>query len=113
MPGEREKEKFAAWDGRTASDWIAYFDGADAVINLAGENIAAKRWTVARKQEIISSRVDATRAIVNAISRVQKKPSILINVSAVGYYGDVPDLELTEASVRGEGFLAETAARRF
>jgi len=78
------------------------------VINLAGENIAAKRWTVARKKEIVSSRLDATRAIVRALGEVQKKPAVLINVSAVGYYGDVPDLELTEASGKGEGFLAET-----
>ena len=96
------------WDGKTSGDWAAYLDGADAVINLAGENIAAQRWTAARKQEIVSSRVDATRVIVKAIGQARKKPAILINASAVGYYGNVPDLELTEASGRGEGFLAET-----
>jgi len=106
--GAKERERFVAWDGRNAGEWIALLDGADAVINLSGENIAGERWTAARKQAILSSRVDATRAIVEAIGRAQKKPAVLINASAVGYYGDAADLELTEASARGAGFLAET-----
>ena len=105
--GETKGETFVAWDGRTAGEWATHFDGADAVINLSGENIAAKRWTPSRKQKILSSRVDATRAIVEAIKRARKKPAVLISASAVGYYGDASDLELTEASAKGEGFLAE------
>ncbi len=102
------REKFVAWDGKTLGDWAACLDGADAVINLAGENIATVRWTAARKRVIVSSRVDATRAIVSAIQSARKKPAVLINASAVGYYGDVPDGFLTDASSRGKGFLAET-----
>jgi NAD dependent epimerase/dehydratase family enzyme len=130
------REAFVSWDGKNPGDWAAHLDGADAVINLSGENIAAKRWTPARKQKIVSSRVDATRAIVNAIAHAKQKPALLINASAVGYYGPCPrssrkvdkdrpipptwrrddkywdgdaaDLELTEASPRGPGFLAET-----
>jgi uncharacterized protein len=102
------REKFVVWNGRGSGDWTSCLDGADAVINLAGENIAAKRWTPFRKQEILSSRVDATRAIVNAIELSPKKPAVLINVSAVGYYGDAAGRELTEASEKGAGFLAET-----
>ena len=102
------REKFVAWDGKTLGGWAACLDGADAVINLAGENIAAARWTAARKRAIVSSRVDATRAIVNAIQSARRKPAVLINASAVGYYGDVPDGFLTDASSRGKGFLAET-----
>ncbi len=136
--GENEHEKFIPWDGKGPGDWVACLDGADAVINLAGENIAAKRWTPSRKQEILESRINATRAIVQAINAVRHKPSLLINASAVGYYGpcprssrkadkdrpnfqnleidkywdgDDPDLELTEKSPQGEGFLAETCAR--
>lgn len=133
---ETERETFVEWDGKICGEWAAWVDGADAVINLAGENIAAKRWTPSRKEAIISSRVDATRAIVKAIGSARKKPAALINVSAVGYYGpcpissrkvdkdrpippwwrrgdkywdgDVPDRELTETAGRGEGFLAET-----
>ena len=110
--GEAGREKFATWDGKTSGVWAAYLDGADAVINLAGENIASKRWTEARKKEILSSRVDATRAIVNAIAQTRKKPGVLINVSAVGYYGNVPGLELTETSGRGGGFLGARRPER-
>ena len=64
-----EPEKSIQWDGKNPGDWVHYLDGADAVINLAGENIAAKRWTPRRKQEIVSSRLDATRAIVRELLR--------------------------------------------
>ncbi len=107
--GEKmSRESFAVWDGKSAGDWAVHLDGADAVINLTGENIAAKRWTPSQKQQILSSRVDATRAIVNAIEQARRKPALLINASAVGYYGDAADRELSEASPKGEGFLAET-----
>ena len=106
--GEAERETLVAWDGKTAGVWAAHLEGADAVINLAGENIAAKGWTAERKEVLLSSRVNATRAIVTAIGQVRAKPSVLINVSAVGYYGDTADEVLTETSVRGQGFLAET-----
>lgn len=108
MAGERGRETFGVWEGRGHGDWVAHLDGADAVINLTGENIAAKRWTQEQKQRILSSRVDATRAIVNAIGLAKQKPALLINASAVGYYGDVPDQELTEFSAKGTGFLADT-----
>jgi len=100
-----EIEKY--WDGKNPGDWTACLDGADAVINLAGENLASKRWTRSQKQRILLSRVDATRALVEAMGRVRQKPGLLINASAVGYYGDAKDLELTESSARGAGFLAE------
>jgi uncharacterized protein (TIGR01777 family) len=105
---EYGNEKFTVWDGKAAGLWISSLEGADAVINLAGENIAAQRWTPSRKQEILASRVDATRAIVEAIGLVREKPSLLINASAVGYYGDAFDQELSETSPKGQGFLAET-----
>lgn len=101
-------ETLVVWNGESPGDWMTRLDGVDVVINLAGENIAAKFWTAARKQAILSSRVDATRAIVNAIAHAKKKPTVLINASAVGYYGDVPEGELTEASGAGHGFLAAT-----
>lgn len=103
-----EREVFVAWDAKTSGDWASRLDGVDAVINLAGENIAGERWTPVRKQKIISSRVDATRAIVNAIAQAKQKPAVLINASAVGYYGDADDRELTEKDPEGTGFLAAT-----
>ena len=106
-PNSRCAEIESYWDGKTLGEWAAYLDGADAVINLVGENIAAGRWTVERKARLLSSRVDATRVIITAIEQSRKKPAVLINASAVGYYGDVPERELTESSGKGEGFLAE------
>ena len=106
--GKTGREKFVAWDGRTVGAWGECLDGSNAVINLSGENIASKRWTAFQKQKILGSRVEATRAIVNAIKLVRRKPELLINVSAVGYYGDAADLELTETSAQGLGFLAKT-----
>ena len=108
---EKNGKILVPWDGRTPGDWVAQLDGADAVINLAGENIASKRWTAVRRQEILSSRVETTRLIVNAIAQVKKKPEILVNASAVGYYGDVPEGVLTETSDAGDGFLAKTCGQ--
>jgi hypothetical protein len=93
------------WDAVRVDDWISELDGADAVVNLAGEPIAARRWRYWQKYRIMFSRVDATRAIVYAIQHAKKKPSVLVNGSAVGYYGDVPNGDVTESHKKGEGFL--------
>src|SRR3989338_3982565 len=87
---------YAYWDAKTAGPWINQIDGADAVINLSGEPIAAKRWTPEQKARIIASRIEAAEAIVDAISKTKKKPSVLVNASAVGYYGNVPSGSVTE-----------------
>jgi uncharacterized protein (TIGR01777 family) len=81
--------------------------GVDAIVNLAGENIAGGRWTAARRARILSSRVDATRTLVTACAQLKRKPGVFINASAVGIYGDAGDAELTEASPPGLGFLPE------
>ncbi|HEX9444500.1 MAG TPA: TIGR01777 family oxidoreductase [Candidatus Binatia bacterium] len=80
--------------------------GADGVINLAGEPIAGKRWTGAQKQKLRASRVDPTRALVDAIGRSRSKPGFLLNASAVGYYGPRGDETVTEADGPGGDFLA-------
>lgn len=95
------------WDGKTPGEWSGYIDGANAVINLTGESLAAKRWTVKQKKKIISSRVDTAKVIVDAIRRAAQKPSVLVNASAVGYYGDVPDGEVIESSDKGKDFLSD------
>jgi uncharacterized protein (TIGR01777 family) len=109
---ERTKKIFPAariefWDTKTKDRLEAIFDGIDAVINLTGEPIAKKRWTDKQKQEILISRIDSTRVIVAAIKQLDRKPSVLLNASAVGYYGDVPEGEVTEAHPKGNGFLAD------
>ncbi len=78
----------------------------DAVINLAGEPVAGKRWTASYKNRLVSSRVSLTKRIVEAIEKIDKKPQSFISASAVGYYGNQGDVELTETSAQGSGFLA-------
>ncbi|HEY4321669.1 MAG TPA: TIGR01777 family oxidoreductase [Gemmatimonadales bacterium] len=84
----------------------AALTGATAVINLAGENLAGGRWTDARKRRLRDSRIDTTTKLVEAITRADPPPPVLISVSAVGYYGDRGDELLDESSPPGEDFLA-------
>jgi|SRR5882672_485586 len=83
--------------------------GADAVVNLAGAPIGDGRWTAKRKEELRASRVGTTRALIRAIEKMNAKPSVFISASAIGYYGNRGDEELSEESAPGEGFLAEIA----
>jgi uncharacterized protein len=102
-------------DGRAAVLWdpaserfdAAAAEGADAVIHLAGESIAAGRWTAARKKSIRESRVKGTRLLANGLARLSRRPSVLISASATGYYGSRGDEVLDESSTLGQGFLAE------
>ena len=106
--------KIAQWDGRTADGWGHLVDGADAVVNLAGESIAGdsmmalifKRWTPKRKERLLNSRLDAGKAVVEAIQMAQVKPAVLVQGSAVGYYGSRGDEMLTEDASAGDDFLA-------
>ena len=95
-----------AWDGKNSGEWSKALEGADAVINLSGESIAAGRWTAARKLALIKSRIDSTRALVAALSTTTKRPATLINASAVGYYGNSADGDSTESKPQGQDFLA-------
>jgi len=83
--------------------------GADAVVNLAGASIADKRWTPQRKQLLRSSRVDTTRALVQALAKMSARPRVLVSASATGYYGNRGDETLTEASQPGNDFLSGIA----
>jgi hypothetical protein len=98
--------QFVTWDGRSGGDWEKTLDGADAVVNLAGASIAVK-WNPAQKERIRASRVDATKALAQAIEKASSRPKVLISGSAVGYYGLHGDEELTEESPAGNDFLAE------
>ena len=88
------------------ADATAAIDGADAVINLAGEPLDAGRWSDARKASILNSRVEATTAIADAIASASRRPRVLLNASAVGIYGDRGSEMLTEQSATGSDFLA-------
>jgi uncharacterized protein (TIGR01777 family) len=84
------------------------FRGVDAVVHLAGENIAGGRWTKERKRRILQSRVDGTRLVAEKIAAASERPALLLQASAVGVYGDRGDEVLTEESASGTGFLADT-----
>lgn len=81
-------------------------EGFDAVVNLAGENIASDRWTEEKKRQIRDSRVNGTRLLASTLATLSSPPSVLVNASALGYYGDRGDEVLTETSSAGSGFLA-------
>jgi uncharacterized protein len=78
----------------------------DGVVNLAGAGIGDKRWSADRKTVLLQSRVDATRLLVDTLGRLPSRPPVLVNASAVGFYGDRGDETLNEASAVGRGFLA-------
>jgi len=83
----------------------------DAVIHLAGENIADSRWSQKKKDSILNSRVHGTRLLAETISQLEHKPELLISGSAIGYYGDTGDKIVDEDSPRGTGFLSDVAAQ--
>lgn len=93
------------WDTKTLlpSDIIS---NIDAVINLAGESIASGRWTKKRKELILSSRINTTRALVESMQNANPKPKILISASAIGYYGPHGDEYVTEDTPSGTDFIA-------
>jgi uncharacterized protein (TIGR01777 family) len=105
------------WDGKTATGWGHLVEKADAIVNLAGANIAGdnflpSRWTDDRKKLILHSRLDAGRAIVEAVQNATHKPKVLIQGSAVGYYGTHDmSVNITEHSPSGNDFLADTCRR--
>jgi uncharacterized protein (TIGR01777 family) len=97
----------AAWDPSRGLTEPSRLDGVDAVVHLAGENIAGGRWTPARKAEIRRSRVGGTRSLCEALARLTRPPKVLVSASAVGFYGDRGAQTLTEESGAGSGFLPD------
>lgn len=85
-------------------------EGFDAIIHLAGENIAVGRWTEAKKKRINDSRVNGTKLLSEAISQLKIPPKIMLSASATGYYGNREDTILTETSAKGSGFLSDVCA---
>lgn len=102
----RGKGKGIQWDPENRSIDADKLEGFDAVINLAGENIANSKWTAKKKEKIRTSRVESTRFLCDTLKQLQTPPKVLINSSAIGYYGNVPEGEANESHAAGSGFLA-------
>ncbi|MBW4654168.1 MAG: TIGR01777 family oxidoreductase [Kaiparowitsia implicata GSE-PSE-MK54-09C] len=90
-----------------SGDWQGAIAGCDGVVNLAGAPIAEERWTPQRKQQIWDSRTIGTEKIVEAIAQANPKPSVLVNSSAIGYYGTSETATFDETSAAGNDFLAQ------
>lgn len=94
------------WDGETGAGWGNLVSQTDAIVNLAGAGIADGRWTPSRKEQIRESRIRAGQALVTAILEAETVPKVLIQSSAVGYYGPCAEQVIAEQSVPGTDFLA-------
>jgi len=95
-----------AWDPQAARIDAKGLEGVDAVVNLGGVGIGDRKWTDERKEEILASRLAATSLLSNALARLSQPPAVFVTASAVGYYGNRGDEELTEDSGPGDDFLA-------
>jgi uncharacterized protein len=98
-----------SWDIKAARLDPGSLEGVEAVVHLAGAGIADHRWTDDYKREILDSRVASTALLARALTQMDRPPSVMVSGSAVGYYGDRGDEELTEDSPPGTGFLAEVS----
>lgn len=96
-----------AYTPTESGDWQNAIAGCDGVVNLTGEPIAESRWTPQQKQKILDSRQLSTRKIVEAIAKANPKPKVLVNASAIGYYGTSETATFDETSPSGNDFLAE------
>ncbi len=101
------KKRWLTWQPGVAGEWEKLIDGADGIVHLAGEPIAGKRWSASQKERLRTSRMETTRALVDALRKAKVKPKFLISSSAVGYYGPRGNEAVTEESAPGNGFLAQ------
>lgn len=102
------------WDGVSIQTWARQIENMDVIINLTGENLSGEgfpptRWTSKRKHRLVQSRVDSGKALSKAIELANKKPTVFIQASGVGFYGTHQDKTLTEMDQSGEDFLAKLA----
>jgi len=107
----KECTRIVEWDARTTSGWASQVENAYAVINLAGESLASGRWTSSKKMSILQSRTNSANAIADAVEGARNKPRLVMQASAVGYYGSRGEETLTEDSPPGDDFLAEVCRK--
>jgi uncharacterized protein (TIGR01777 family) len=110
--GVLEKDvQVVEWNGKNSQGWLSYVEGAQALLNLAGESLASGRWTEDKKQSILQSRLDAGKAVVEAARLVKRKPKVVVQASAIGYYGLRRDEVCDESSSSGQGFLSDVSQK--
>ncbi|MBX3226302.1 MAG: TIGR01777 family oxidoreductase [Labilithrix sp.] len=110
--GKGGRLEFVTWSPKSAGAWMDVVDGADAVVHLAGANVADERWTPERKRELTESRTVPTALLAEAAAKAKKKPAVFVSASGVGHYGiDVGDALLDETAKTGTDFLAQLTKR--
>jgi uncharacterized protein (TIGR01777 family) len=121
-PGDREGlpegVRVVGWDARTAQGWGHLAEGAAAIVNLAGANLAGdgflpSRWTDERKRVIRESRINSGRGVLAAVEQAREKPRVVVQASGVGYYGFRGDEPVAEEADAGDDFLARLAAEEW
>lgn len=95
------------WDAATSNGWGHLVEQADAIVNLTGENLAGGLWTQALKNRLLTSRVNAGLAIVEAVRNASRRPRVMLQSSGIGYYGNGGDQLLSENSPPGQDFMAQ------
>jgi uncharacterized protein (TIGR01777 family) len=103
----RAGDEEVTWDPSASFFDASRLEGVDAVVHLAGENIASRRWNALQKQRIRDSRVQGTRVLCEGLAEMKSPPKVLVAASATGFYGDRGDEILNEDSPAGKGFLAD------
>ncbi|MFD1535808.1 TIGR01777 family oxidoreductase [Nonomuraea guangzhouensis] len=104
-PPEGDEEAY--WEPREDVIDLSALEGAEGVVHLAGAPIADRRWSEAYKRELVRSRVDGTRVLVNALRQLSRPPEVLVSASGVDFYGDTGDRVIDESQGKGTGFLAD------
>ncbi len=99
------------WNPERMDGWERRLEGTDAIVNLAGTNLASGRWSEKLKGEILNSRINSSRILLEAVKETEAKPRTFIIASAIGFYGSRGDEEIDEESDNGQGFLAEVCRK--
>ena len=99
--------RFVHWTAKDAAGWLEEAQGAYGIVNLAGSSIASGRWSAPVKKRILESRLLAGKAVSEAVRLSGSRPEVVVQASAIGFYGSRGDDELDESSSRGRGFLAD------